>query len=108
MGGSSSINYMGYVRGSPHDYDSWERHGALGWNYKSVERYFRNVENGQGEGMPESLGRKGRLKMTKTNNSRTVTSDFMSQLARDLGNYFSTLKFLIFVRAGKLWVHLAI
>ena len=87
LGGSSSINYMRYVRGSPHDFDSWEDHGALGWNYESIERNFRNVENVQGEGMPESLGRNGRLKITKTNNPGTIIGDVKSQLAKDLGKH---------------------
>ncbi|XP_077973495.1 alcohol dehydrogenase [acceptor]-like isoform X2 [Styela clava] len=45
LGGSSSINYSAYVRGSPHDYDSWEDSGAEGWGWKNVENYFRKVEN---------------------------------------------------------------
>ena len=36
LGGSSSINYMAYVRGAPSDFDSWAAQGATGWDYKSV------------------------------------------------------------------------
>src|SRR5215211_395804 len=32
LGGSSSINYMMYVRGNPGDFDSWASGGAAGWS----------------------------------------------------------------------------
>ena len=44
LGGSSGINYMGYVRGHPGDFDNWEAGGATGWGYSSVLPYFRKSE----------------------------------------------------------------
>jgi choline dehydrogenase len=44
LGGSSSINYMAYVRGHPGDFDSWARGGATGWSYAEVLPYFRKSE----------------------------------------------------------------
>ena len=44
MGGGSSINGQLANRGSPEDYDGWERMGATGWNWESVLPYFRKVE----------------------------------------------------------------
>ncbi len=44
LGGSSSINYMAYVRGHPGDFDSWAASGATGWSYDEVLPYFRKSE----------------------------------------------------------------
>jgi choline dehydrogenase len=44
LGGSSSINYMMYVRGHPGDFDSWAAAGATGWSYAEVLPYFRKSE----------------------------------------------------------------
>ena len=44
LGGSSSINYMMYVRGHPGDFDSWAAGGATGWSYNDVLPYFLKSE----------------------------------------------------------------
>src|SRR5829696_5633567 len=45
LGGSSGINGMVYMRCHPADYDSWEQAGLSGWNWRSIEPYFRRMEN---------------------------------------------------------------
>lgn len=59
LGGSSSINGMVYVRGDAADYNHWASLGAYGWDWASVEPYFRRLENysegekgGRGAGGP--------------------------------------------------------
>ncbi|XP_069137635.1 glucose dehydrogenase [FAD, quinone]-like [Argopecten irradians] len=45
MGGSGSLNWMAYVRGNRHDYDSWAAEGCDGWSYKDVLPYFVKSED---------------------------------------------------------------
>ncbi|XP_051167026.1 glucose dehydrogenase [FAD, quinone]-like isoform X2 [Leptopilina boulardi] len=47
MGGTSSINGMLYVRGSPSDYDGWAKLGNNGWSFNEVLPYFKKSENNQ-------------------------------------------------------------
>ncbi|KAK7865407.1 hypothetical protein R5R35_001886 [Gryllus longicercus] len=45
LGGSSTINGMVYLRGQPHDYDSWAAAGNTGWSYAEVLPYFKKSED---------------------------------------------------------------
>lgn len=43
LGGSSSVNGLIYIRGQAKDFDEWEALGNLGWGWKNVLPYFKNL-----------------------------------------------------------------
>ena len=65
LGGSSSINGMGFVRGQAQDYDHWAQLGNRGWSYHDVLPYFKQMESYDG-GDEEYRGRDGLLRVTDT------------------------------------------
>ena len=44
IGGGSSVMGMVALRGTPADYDEWQRLGATGWGWTEVLPYFRRLE----------------------------------------------------------------
>ena len=63
LGGSSSINFMIYMRGNPHDYDHWQSLGNPGWSYQDVLPYFKKSEHSS-RGASEFHGGDGELSVT--------------------------------------------
>src|ERR1700756_4614810 len=45
LGGTSSINGMVYMRGTPTDYDNWRQRGCEGWDWENVLPFFKKAEN---------------------------------------------------------------
>ena len=62
-GGSSSINFMTYIRGNPQDYDRWQSLGNPGRSYQDVLPYFKKSEHQQ-HGASEFHGIDGELSVT--------------------------------------------
>lgn len=63
LGGSSSINGMVYVRGTPADYDAWEATGCIGWGWQDIGRQFIALEDHQ-LGAAQWRGAGGPLKVS--------------------------------------------
>jgi len=49
LGGSSSINGMGYLRPHPAVFDRWTEHGATGWTFEDLLPYFKKLETWHGK-----------------------------------------------------------
>jgi choline dehydrogenase len=76
LGGSSSINFMFYVRGNPHNYDHWQSLGNPGWSYQDVLPYFKKSENQQ-RGASEYHGVDGELSVTDPISPNVVSQRFI-------------------------------
>ena len=63
LGGTSSINGMIYMRGTPSDYDEWRQRGCEGWSWDDVLPYFRKAED-QSRGASELHGVGGPLRVS--------------------------------------------
>jgi choline dehydrogenase-like flavoprotein len=60
LGGSSAINAMVYIRGTPWDYDHWAAAGCGGWSFADVLPYFLRSE-GNARGADDLHGADGPL-----------------------------------------------
>ncbi|MEH1911932.1 GMC family oxidoreductase [Nostoc sp.] len=76
LGGSSSINFMMYVRGNPHNYDHWQALGNPGWSYQDVLPYFKKSQHQQ-RGVSEYHGVDGELSVTDIISPAVVSQRFV-------------------------------
>ena len=72
LGGTSSINGMVYMRGTPTDYDGWRQKGCEGWGYDDVLPFFKKAED-QERGPDEFHGAGGPLHVSNPVRSRWAT-----------------------------------
>ncbi len=76
LGGSSSINFLLYVRGNPHDYDHWQELGNPGWSYQDVLPYFKKSEHQQ-RGASQYHGVDGELSVSDIINPAPISQRFI-------------------------------
>lgn len=76
LGGSSAINGMVYLRGHPHDYDSWAAVGGAGWSYQEVLPYLRRMETVPGAD-PAWRGQDGPMRPGPARNPHPLSAAFL-------------------------------
>lgn len=85
LGGSSAINGMAYIWGSPEEYDSWAASGLAGWSYADVRPYFSRMEANAESGQP-GRGSDGPVRITDLGRrSRDRLSDAFIAGCREIG-----------------------
>jgi choline dehydrogenase len=82
LGGTSSINGMVYMRGTPADYDGWRQRGCEGWDWDSVLPFFKKAEDNE-RGGNEFHGNGGPLHVS--NPVRSPLGDAMVKAAIEAG-----------------------
>ncbi|GAX44228.1 glucose-methanol-choline oxidoreductase [Tolypothrix sp. NIES-4075] len=76
LGGSSSINFLVYIRGNASDYDRWESLGNPGWSYQDVLPYFKKSEHQQ-RGSDAYHGVDGELSVTDVISPAPISQRFV-------------------------------
>ena len=82
LGGSSAINAMLYIRGHPSDYDAWADAGAEGWDWQSVQPWFRRAE-GNVRGACAHHGADGPLQVADQRQPAAITRAFIDACAEN-------------------------
>lgn len=80
LGGSSSINFMIYMRGNPLDYNAWRDAGCPGWGYDDVLPLFKRSENQQ-RGASEFHGVGGPLDVGDLRTVNPMTDAFVEAMS---------------------------
>lgn len=86
IGGSSTLNFMAYVRGNRHDYDAWASLGNPGWNYRDVLPYFLKSEDNRIPYLKNSIyHRRGGQLTVEQGNYHTELQQAFIEAGRELG-----------------------
>ncbi|XP_071877037.1 glucose dehydrogenase [FAD, quinone]-like isoform X1 [Bombus fervidus] len=86
IGGSSTMNYMLYVRGNKKDYDIWEQLGNPGWSYKDVLGYFKKSEDNQNQNYTKTpYHSRGGYLTVEEPQWHTPLADAFLQAGREMG-----------------------
>lgn len=85
LGGGSSINGMGWARGHKNDWDFFAfESGGIGWNYESVLKIYRRMEDWQGAPDPARRGTGG-LVFVQSAPDPNPLAPAMVEAARSIG-----------------------
>ena len=76
LGGSSSVNGMGWFQGHPEDFDGWAASGATGWGWAEMAPYVRHVEDHELGGGPHH-GAGGPMAITTPYHLHPITARFI-------------------------------
>ncbi|XP_071135073.1 glucose dehydrogenase [FAD, quinone]-like [Mytilus edulis] len=85
IGGSSTLNRMLYLRGSPAVYNDWAENGGFGWSYKDVIPYFLKSEDLQIDDLKLSAYHSTGGPLTVTDGSHPQLTSIMQTGAAQLG-----------------------
>jgi choline dehydrogenase len=66
LGGSSAVNGTWYLRGMAKDYESWAQMGLAEWNWREIERCYKDLESYRYPHADPSRGRDGPLQITES------------------------------------------
>lgn len=77
LGGSSSVNGTGFVRGDKSQYDRWAKNNCAGWSYKDVLPAFKRLEHRAG-GDPLIRGLGGPITVTDAAHKDALTEAFLN------------------------------
>jgi len=69
LGGSASINYLAFIRGSRHDYDEWAELGCSGWSYRDVLPYMMKCEDNSNSGYANNGNRPEQYRLLQLKNN---------------------------------------
>ncbi|XP_015784655.1 uncharacterized protein LOC107362155 [Tetranychus urticae] len=112
VGGSTSINFMLYVRGNPSDYDKWQELGATGWNYSAMAPYFVKMEDSRDpRAEPGYHGTKGPMPVSEIQDPYPVDEAFLEgcrEYGLNIGDYNGAdqMRFQYgshYIRDGERW-----
>ncbi len=76
LGGSSSMNAMIYMRGTPADYDGWSALGCAGWSWRDVLPFFLKAER-NARGASDHHGGDGAIHVSELRETSPVSRAFI-------------------------------
>lgn len=76
LGGSSSVNGTGFIRGDRTQYDRWRDADCPGWGYDDLLSVFKRMED-RPEGDPAYRGRGGPIRVTDAAHQDVLTEAFL-------------------------------